>query len=99
MYGIDSSVQSESGFKSIEVGISENNLLEKVTFGPSSTEKKDSPEALQFHFKNTSGASFRHLEFPIDDEREKLNGDKYYEACPASIRRSRWASRHSRISE
>ena len=32
-----------------------------------------------FGFKQDGGATFRHLEFPIDNERERQNAEKYYE--------------------
>jgi hypothetical protein len=79
MYGIDKTIQSESGFKSIEVGIQENCELTKVSYGPSSEKKDGSAKGLSFHFKQEGGATFRFLEFPIDNDRETQNGEKYYE--------------------
>ena len=78
-YGIDKTIQSESGFKTIEVGIQENCELTKVTYGPSSEKKDGSAKGLAFHFKQEGGATFRHLEFPIDNDREKKNAEDYYE--------------------
>jgi hypothetical protein len=78
MYGIDESIQSESGIKIINVGISENCFLDKVTFGPAS-EKAGSASVLCFNFKQDGGAIFRHIEWPIDKDKETANGKKYYE--------------------
>lgn len=78
MYSIDENVQSESGIKVIGVGIQENNFLDKVTFGPSSEKDSSSTKALAFSFRQEGGAIFRHLEFPIDNDREKLNAETYY---------------------
>lgn len=81
MYGIDKTIASESGIKSIEVGLQENCEMTKVVYGPSS-EKDGAPKALVFHFKQErkdGTATFRHFEFPIDNDREKLNGERYYD--------------------
>lgn len=76
-YGIDKTIQSESGFKNINVGIQENCEMTNVTYGPSS-EKDGAVKALCFSFKQEGGATFRHLEFAIDVERETNNGKEYY---------------------
>jgi hypothetical protein len=78
-YGIDQTIQSGAGFKSIGVGIQENCEMTKVVFGPSSERKEDSPKALSFHFKQDGGGTFRHFEFPIDNDREKKNAEAYYD--------------------
>ena len=79
MYGIDQTIQSDSGFKTIGVGIQENCEMTKVTYGPSSEKKDGSPKALSFHFKQDGGATHRHFEFPIDNDRERQNAEKYYD--------------------
>lgn len=79
MYGIDQTIQSGAGFKTIGVGIQENCEMTKVVYGPSSEKKDGSPKALSFHFKQEGGATFRHFEFPIDNDREKANAEKYYD--------------------
>lgn len=82
MYSIDNSISSDSSIKAISVGIQENCYLTKVSYGPSST-KEGAPKALIFEFKQKledgSLASFRHLEFAVDQSRETLNAEKYYE--------------------
>lgn len=79
MYGIDQTIQSGAGFKTIGVGIQENCEMTKVTYGPSSEKKDGSPKALSFHFKQEGGATFRHFEFPVDPDRETTNAEAYYE--------------------
>lgn len=79
MYGIDKTIQSESGFKAIEVGIQSDYELSNVSYGPSSEKKDGSAKGLAFQFKQEGGSTFRHIEFPIDNDKEKINAEKYYE--------------------
>lgn len=79
MYGIDKTIQSESGFKTIGVGIQENCEMTGVTYGPSSEKKDGSAKGLMFNFKQEGGGTFRHLEFPIDADRERQNAETFYD--------------------
>jgi hypothetical protein len=79
MYGIDKTIQSESGFKTIGVGIQENCELMNAAYGPSSEKKDGAAKGLIFNFKQEGGATFRFLEFPIDNDREKKNAETYYD--------------------
>lgn len=78
MYGIDKTIQSESGFKTINVGLQENIEMTGLTYGPSSEKKDGAAKGLIFNFKQEGGATFRHLEFPIDNDRETKNAETYW---------------------
>jgi hypothetical protein len=79
MYGIDNSVASDNGIKSIGVGLQGDITMTKVAYEPASS-KEGAMKALVFAFRQSpDNGTFRHLEFAIDDEREKTNASNRYD--------------------
>lgn len=75
MYTIDDSIQSDSGLKIIQVGIQENLKSTGIVYGPV---KENGKPCLAFNFSKDD-ALFRHLEFPIDETRERESAERYYD--------------------
>lgn len=64
MYGFD---ETTGGSNYLPAGTNENVSIDSIEFSPL---KEGNPSVLQFNFSK-GGATFRHVEFPIDEERER----------------------------
>ena len=65
MYGFDESTNTSSGGSKIQAGITENVLLKDVTYDHLKTDGTGQ-KVLRFVFADSNGATFTHIEFPID---------------------------------
>jgi hypothetical protein len=68
MYGFDESTKIEGGGNYIPAGIVENVVLQDVFYEPLKADG-DGDHVLKFLFADNTGATFNHIEFPIEYKR------------------------------
>ena len=64
MYGFDEKTPEAGGSNRLPAGINENVFLRDILFEPLKPESNDN--VIQFLFSDANGASFKHLEWPLD---------------------------------
>ena len=73
MYGFDQNTQSEGlGVSILPVGVNNNVYLARVAY-ENSKQDGSGQNVLAFHFENSNGQTYRHVEFEIDTDKIKEN--------------------------
>ena len=94
-YGFDESTNQSSGANIMAPGINENVKLVNVVYEPSKSDGSGDL-VLRFNFETLTGAKFSHVEWAIDEDRERNNA-RQWGKDPEEHLKSRYVAQSERI--
>jgi hypothetical protein len=94
-YGFDESTSQSSGANIMAPGINENVKLVNVVYEPAKSDGTGDL-VLRFNFEDAGGAKFSHVEWAIDEERERSNARQWGKDVEEHLK-SRYVAQSERI--
>lgn len=94
-YGFDDSTNQSSGANIMAPGINENVKLVNVVYEPAKADGSGDL-VLRFNFQDQSGGKFSHVEWAIDEERERANARSWGKDVEEHVK-SRYVAQSERI--
>ena len=94
-YGFDESTNTGTGANIMNPGINENAKLVNVVYEPAKADGTGDL-VLRFNFEDATGAKFSHVEWAIDEERERGNA-RQWGKDPEEHLKSRYVAQSERI--
>ena len=94
-YGFDESTSQSSGAKVMAPGINENVKLVNVVYEPAKSDGTGDL-VLRFNFESQDGSKFSHVEWAIDEDRERNNA-RQWGKDPEEHLKSRYVAQSERI--